>query len=74
MFWILEEQDNTKLSSNFESAISQITRIWRSFENSRILQCLYELIKHSATEPRVAASFENLVYNLKFYKANKQQY
>ena len=50
MFWILEEQDNTKLSSDFESDISNNTYLawlWKL----KILQYLYELIKHFATQP-----------------------
>ena len=50
MFWVLEEQDNTKLSSDFESDISNNTylaRLWKL----NILQCLYELIKRFATQP-----------------------
>ena len=48
MFWILEEQDSTKLSSDFESDISNNTylaRLWKL----KILHCLYELIKRFAT-------------------------
>ena len=50
MFWILEEQDNTKLSSDFESDFSNNTylaRLWKF----KILQCLYELIKRFANQP-----------------------
>ena len=50
MFWILKEQGNTKLSSDFESDISNNTylaRLWKL----KILQCLYELIKRFATQP-----------------------
>ena len=50
MFWILEEQDNTKLSSDFESDIlnnTYLTRLWKL----KILQCLYERIKRFATQP-----------------------
>ena len=50
MFWILEEQDNIKLSSDFQSDISNntyLSRLWKL----KILQCLYELIKHFATQP-----------------------
>ena len=57
MFWILEEEDNTKLSSDFESDISNnryLVQIWKR----KILQCLYELIKRLL--PSLAASFENL--------------
>ena len=57
MVWILEEQNNTKLSSDFESDISNNTympRLWKL----KILQCLYELI--SVLPPSLAASFENL--------------
>ena len=48
MFRILEEQDNTELSSDFKSDLSYnlyLTRIWKF----KILQCLYELIKCFAT-------------------------
>ena len=50
MFWLLKEQDNTKLSSDFESDISNnayLAQIWKL----NILQCLSELIKHFATQP-----------------------
>ena len=47
MFWIFEERDNTKLSSDFESDISNNTylaRLWK-------LKILYELIKRFTTQP-----------------------
>ena len=50
MFWMLEEQDITKLSSDFEPDISNNTylaRLWKL----KILQCLYELIKRFPTQP-----------------------
>ena len=50
MFWILEEKDNTKLSSDFESDIlnnTNLARLWKL----DILQCLYEFIKRFATHP-----------------------
>ena len=50
MFWIKEEQDNTKLSGDFESDISNNTylaRLWKL----KILQSLYELIQRFATQP-----------------------
>ena len=50
MFWILEEQDNTKLSSDFESDISNNTYLallWKF----KILKCLYEVIKRFAAQP-----------------------
>ena len=49
MFWILEEQDSSKLSSDFESDISNNTylaRLWKL----KILQFLYELIKRFTTQ------------------------
>ena len=51
MFWIFEEQDNTKLSNDFESDISNnvyYAGLWKL----KILQCLYDLIKRFATQPR----------------------
>ena len=69
MFWILEEQDNTKLSSDFESDISNNTylaRLWKL----KILQCLYELIKRFANQPN-SKFFE--IFITKVYKANKQE-
>ena len=50
MFWILEEHDNTKLSSDFESDVSNNTYLAR-FWKLKILQCLYELIKRFVTQP-----------------------
>ena len=50
VYWILEKQDNTKLSSDFESDISNnayLAQLWKL----KILQCLYELIKRFATQP-----------------------
>ena len=50
VYWILEEQDNTKLSSDFESDISNkahLTQLWKL----KILQSLHELIKRFATQP-----------------------
>ena len=69
MFWILEEQYNTKLSSDL-SPISQTTRILHGFENSKFYSvCMSSL---SILPPSLAASFKN-VYNSKVYKANKPQ-
>ena len=49
MFWILEEQNKFKLSSDFESDISNNTYLaW--FWKLKILQCLYELIKRFGTQ------------------------
>ena len=50
MFWILEEQDKTKLSSDFESDISNNTYLAR-LRKLKILQLLHELIKRFATQP-----------------------
>ena len=50
VYWMLEEQDNTKLSSDFESDISNNTylaQLWKL----KILQNLYQLIKCFATQP-----------------------
>ena len=44
VYWILEEQDNTKLFSDFKSDISNnayLAQLWKL----KILQSLYELIK-----------------------------
>ena len=51
VYWILEEQVNNKLSSDFESDIQNNTylaRLWKL----KILQSLYELIKRFAIQPR----------------------
>ena len=51
MYWILKEQDNTKLSSDqFESDISNNTYLAR-LSKLKFLQSLYELIKRFATQP-----------------------
>ena len=50
VFWILEEQDNTKLSCDFESDISNnayLAQLWK-FKKVR---SLYEFIKSFATQP-----------------------
>ena len=50
VYWILEEQDSTKLSSDFESDISNnayLAQLWKL----NILQSLYELIKRFAIQP-----------------------
>ena len=60
MFWIFEEQDNPKLSSDFESDISNNTylaRLWKL----KILQCLYKLIKRFATQPSLRV-FSRIFY------------
>ena len=51
------------------SPISQTTRIWRGFENSKFYSVYMSSL--SVLPPSLAASFENL-YNSKVYKANKQ--
>ena len=66
MFWILEEQDNTKLSSDFESDISNNTylaRLWKL----EIFQCLYELIKRLSTQPS-NKFWKSLIMTQKFTK------
>ena len=57
MFWILEELDNTKLSSDFESDISN-NAFWRSFENSKFYSVYMSSL--SVLPPSLAASSENL--------------
>ena len=50
VYWILEEQDNTKLFSHFESDISNnayLVQLWKL----KILESLYELIKRFSTQP-----------------------
>ena len=64
MFWILEEQDNTKLSSDFESDISNnayLAQLWKL----KILQSLYELIKRFATQPS-SKFWKSLIITQKF--------
>ena len=66
VYWILEEQDSTKLSSNFVPNISKM-HIFRSFENSKFYRVLQSFTEFFMPPCSLATSFESFSKHKKCY-------